>query len=170
MAELLWKQGHRDEALRVYRSVVMQYPEDATARARLAELLGPTAGAQGETMSFRDHIQQIVDAVPGAMACTVMGFDGIAIDSHEREGGSVDLPTLLTEYAGAAIQLKRGAAQQPETGSVDEVMVAGSHMIAILRLLTEEYFLAVVLRPTALVGKARYLMRMHAPALIQELS
>ena len=120
-------------------------------------------------MSFREHIQTIVEGVPGALACTVMGFDGIAIDSFERGTPRVDVPTLLAEYASAAQQLRRGAAQQPETGRIDELVVNSTNLTAVLRLLTEEYFLAVVMGNAGYVGKARYLMRMRAPSIIKEL-
>ena len=120
-------------------------------------------------MSFREHIQTIVDGVPGAIACTVMGFDGIAIDSYECGRPPVDIPTLLTEYSAAVQQLKRGAAQQPEAGRVDELVVNSSNLIAVLRLLTDEYFLAVVLNHAGYTGKARYLMRVRAPLIVKEL-
>jgi len=168
MAELMLAQGHPAEALRIYRQVVGANPDDQAAKRRLA-VLESELGRAGGKMSFRDHIQQIVDNVPGALACSVMGFDGIAIDSVERDGAGVDIPILLTEYAAAVTQLKQGAATQPEAGPVDELMVAGPQLIAILRLLTEEYFLAVVLHANGLVGKARYLMRVHTPDLLKEL-
>lgn len=41
MAELYLKQGHRDEALRVYRALLEQKPGDATLRARIASLESP---------------------------------------------------------------------------------------------------------------------------------
>jgi len=33
-------------------------------------------------MGFREHLQEICKGVEGAVACSVMGFDGIAIDTH----------------------------------------------------------------------------------------
>jgi predicted regulator of Ras-like GTPase activity (Roadblock/LC7/MglB family) len=167
MADLLWRQGHRGQALDLYRKLARERPEDPQITHRLAEL--EAAAASGGTMSFREHIQSIVDGVPGAIACTVMGFDGIAIDSYERGTAPVDIPTLLTEYSTAAQQLKRGSAQQPETGHVEELVVNTSNLVAVLRLLTEEYFLAVVLSSAGFVGKARYLMRVHAPLILKEL-
>lgn len=44
MAELYLKQGHRDEALRVYRALEAQRPNDARLRAKVAAL----SGGQGE--------------------------------------------------------------------------------------------------------------------------
>ena len=120
-------------------------------------------------MSFREHIQMIAEGVPGAVTCTVMGVDGIAIDSFERGGAKVDVPTLLAEYSSAVQQLRRGAAQQPETGRIEELVVNSSNLTAVMRLLTEEYFLAVVLNDSSYLGKARYLMRVRAPFILKEL-
>ncbi len=59
-------------------------------------------------MSFRDHIQRVVDQVPGAIACTIMGFDGIAIDSYD-DGGDYRSRcdhVVFTEYASVAHQVE----------------------------------------------------------------
>jgi hypothetical protein len=45
MAELYLKQGHRDEALRVYRALLEQRPDDAGIQAKIAELTGAAAPA-----------------------------------------------------------------------------------------------------------------------------
>ncbi len=120
-------------------------------------------------MGFREHIQRIVQSTPGAVACTIMGFDGIAIDTFETGTGEVDIPNLLVEYAAAAQQLRRAAAQSP-AGSFIEMVVTSQRLQAILRPISEEYFLAVVLTPSALSGKARYLMRIAAAPIAKELS
>ncbi|RYF11573.1 MAG: roadblock/LC7 domain-containing protein, partial [Deltaproteobacteria bacterium] len=49
-------------------------------------------------MNFREHCQHIVESVPGASACILMGFDGIPIDTFEGKPQAFDIPTLLTEY------------------------------------------------------------------------
>lgn len=120
-------------------------------------------------MSFREHIQQVVDGVPGTMACAVMGFDGIAIDSVEVPGGNLDIPTLLTEYSAAAAHL-RGAGQQQDSGSLRELVVSSDKLTIIIQLLTNEYFFASVLTPQASSGKSRYMMRIRAPKILKELS
>jgi predicted regulator of Ras-like GTPase activity (Roadblock/LC7/MglB family) len=170
MAELFVKQGHPQRALAIYRKVVRDNPADEGARQRLHELeAGAASEKQGGPMNFREHIQHIVESTPGALACTIMGYDGIAIDSYEVGGGEVDIPTLLIEYAAAAQQLRR-AAQEGSTGTFVEMAVATGKHSAVLRPLTEEYFLAVVLSQGAFVGKARFLMRLVSGDLARELS
>lgn len=170
MAELFLRQGNPERALAIYRRVVHERPDDQTAARRLAEIEAELATSRGEPMSFREHIQRVVDQVPGALAGVIMGFDGIPIDSYEKQPGQVDIPTLLTEYSSAAQQFRRTAELLPQAGDVNEVSIVAQNLTAILRLLTPEYFIAVVLGPGGLTGKARFLMRVAAPKLLEELS
>jgi predicted regulator of Ras-like GTPase activity (Roadblock/LC7/MglB family) len=168
MAELFWKQGHPQRALAIYRKLVREQPDDDRLRQRLLEIEASVATQGEDKMSFREHMQRIVDATPGAIASVIMGFDGIAIESFQVGSGDLDVPTLMIEYAAAANQLKRS--DNPAAGGLSELSVSGPRLSAILRPLTNDYFLAVILQPDALVGKARYLMRQAAPLIAKELS
>jgi predicted regulator of Ras-like GTPase activity (Roadblock/LC7/MglB family) len=169
MAELYFKQGHPQQAIETYRRVIEREPGNTRAVERLRELQQGLSAQREQPMTFREHIQRIVQSTPGAVACTIMGFDGIAIDTYETGAGEVDIPNLLVEFAAAAQQLRRNAAQSPAGGFV-EMVVTNQRLSAILRPLSEEYFLAVVLAPQALVGKARFLMRVAAAPIAKELS
>lgn len=120
-------------------------------------------------MNFREHCQRIVESVPGATACSVMGFDGIAIDTFEGKQSAFDIPTLLTQYSAAVLSLRHAEADQPRSGAVQELVISTPQLTAVLRPLSGDYFLAVLLNPGALAGKARYLMRMAAPELLASL-
>ena len=170
MAELFIKQGQPSRALGIYRKVVRDRPDDKVARRRLRELETSLARDRRLPMTFREQMQHIVESVPGATACALMGFDGIAIDSYEVGGSGLDIPTLLTEYSAATQMLRQSGQQQPLAGSVNELIIATGALTAVLRPLNEEYFLAVVLGPDGLAGKARYLMRLAAPQLLKELA
>jgi hypothetical protein len=121
-------------------------------------------------MSFRDHMKKIVEDVPGTLACTLMGFDGIAIDSYELGGADVDVATLMTEYSSIAHQIRRALEAQPATGDLNEFVLQGSQLTAVVRPLSGEYFLAALMKPEALAAKTRYLMRVAAPKILQELT
>lgn len=170
MAELFLKQGHIRRAIGIYRRMVLFQPGNGQARQRLAELEAAALSQQGGAMSFREHIQRIVESTPGAVACTIMGFDGIAIDTYELPGSNVDISTLLIEFGAAAQQLRRTGNEGGATGELVEMSVTGGKLSAIIRPLTKEYFLAVVLGPNALTGKARFLMRVLAGEIARELS
>ena len=169
MAELYLQQGHVEQALAIFRKIARERPDDATAVRRLAEVEASLARGRGEPMSFRESLQKVVESVPGALSAMVMGFDGIAIDSYEKNTGTIDLPTLLIEYSSATQQLRRAMDTMPDIGLLTEITVRREMNTCVLRPLTDEYFMAVVLTPDGLSGKARYLMRVEAPGLAKEL-
>lgn len=121
-------------------------------------------------MSFRELVERVVKEVPGCVNCTILGFDGIAIDSAESlepiEGISSSDATI--EYANLVTQI-RAAALGLQSGTVEDVCIKSEKMTTILRPLTEEYLVAATLAPNALIGKARYLLRLVDPLLRTEL-
>ena len=118
-------------------------------------------------MAFREHLQEICAAVDGAVVCSVMGFDGIAIDTFEGRPSELDIPALLVEYTTILNQV-RAAAGVLQSGPVQEVVVSTDKLTAISRPLSPEYFLVLALAKEASWGKARYMMRIVAPRLAAE--
>ena len=169
MAELFLRQGHPARAVAIYRRRMREHPEDEVAAGRLREIEAAHGLAPGGNMAFREHLQRIVDSTPGAVASTLMGFDGIAIDTYQVGESDFDVASLLIEYAAAVQHVRKSADTIPNVGHVDEVEIAATHLVAMMRPVTEEVFLGVVLRRNALTGKARYLMRLSAPLLAKEL-
>ena len=119
-------------------------------------------------MSFREHLEQVVKNVDGAVACSVMGFDGIAIDTHQVQATDLDLSAMLVEYGGILSKLKE-AALALQAGTVSEVTIATEKLSTIARLLTPEYYLVLALRPEGNAGKGRYALRLAAPKVRAEL-
>jgi predicted regulator of Ras-like GTPase activity (Roadblock/LC7/MglB family) len=169
MAELFLRQGHPARAVAIYRKRVREHPEDEVAAGRLRELEAAEGSNPGGSMGFREHLQHIVDNTPGAIASTIMGFDGINIDTYQVGDGELDVATLLIEYAAATQSLRKTADTIPNVGKIMEVEISAQNLRAMMRPVTDEIFLGVVLRTDALLGKARYLMRLAAPQLAQEL-
>jgi predicted regulator of Ras-like GTPase activity (Roadblock/LC7/MglB family) len=57
-----------------------------------------------------------------------------------------------------------------DLGSAHEVAVQADNMTTVIRLLNDEYFVAMALQPAGNFGKARYLLRIAAPGLLEKLS
>jgi predicted regulator of Ras-like GTPase activity (Roadblock/LC7/MglB family) len=75
----------------------------------------------------------------------------------------------VIELGAVAIQLKR-VVEGLGSGDVQEFTVHTGGLTTVLRPLTPEYFLALAMEPTGLLGKGRYLMRIVAPALLTALA
>ena len=68
MAELYLRQGHRDEALRVYEALSAQRPLDERLQDKVAELSTPTPRHSGRGQSAAAFLKGILSARPGAPA------------------------------------------------------------------------------------------------------
>ena len=169
MAELFLRQGHPARAVAIYRKRVREHPEDEVAVRRLSEIEAAVTAEPGGSMGFREHLQRIVDTTPGAIASTLMGFDGIAIDTYQVGDATLDIASLLIEYASATQQLRKSADTIPNVGRIRGVEITAQNLVAMMQPVTDEIFLGVVLSSNALNGRARYLMRVAAPQLAKEL-
>jgi predicted regulator of Ras-like GTPase activity (Roadblock/LC7/MglB family) len=120
-------------------------------------------------MSFRAHLESLVTKVDGALAASIMGFDGIPVETHPPEAPpDLELSTAWVEYGNLLSQLK-SAAEVLKTGPVQEVSINTEKVLTVMRLLTPEYFLVLALKPEGNYGKARYALRIAAPMVKTEL-
>jgi predicted regulator of Ras-like GTPase activity (Roadblock/LC7/MglB family) len=119
-------------------------------------------------MGFREHLQEVCGRVEGAIACSLMGADGIEVDTLVNEERDFDFRTVLVEYSGI-LRNVRDAAESNQLGEVAEVSIATERLLAVARVVSPEYFLVVALTPDGNFGKARYYLRITAPKLLAEL-
>src|SRR5512143_2778770 len=113
-------------------------------------------------MGFREHLQDVCRGVEGAVACSLMGVDGIEVDTHLAEEAGLDVKSLLVEYSGL-FRNAREAAGAHEAGELAELSVNTGKLWTVARLVSPDYFMAVALRPEGNLGKARFLLRITAP-------
>ena len=115
---------------------------------------------------FRDALQDVVDKVDGAQAALLMGFDGIAVEKYSADG--FDIETLGMEFS-VVLNDARKAVLGLEAGKTDEVSFRAEKLTTVVRVLNDEYFIALALKPTGNLGKGRYMLRLAAPKLLNEL-
>ena len=118
---------------------------------------------------FKAILREVVENTDGALASILMGFDGITVDSYAGDGSKVDMETVGSEYSQVLSQIKQ-AAQMLEMGTANEVAVQAENMTTVMRLLNDEYFVALALEPTGNLGKARFLLRLQASKLLENLA
>jgi predicted regulator of Ras-like GTPase activity (Roadblock/LC7/MglB family) len=121
---------------------------------------------------FSEHLKTIVDSVDGAIACSVMGFDGIAVETQPKDmpesGVELDLQAAWVEFANLMSQAKN-TAETLKTGKVAELSINSEKVITLLRMVNQDYFLVLGLLPTGNYGKARYVLRVTAPKVAKDL-
>ena len=120
-------------------------------------------------MSFKEDLEQICGKVEGSFAASLMGFDGIAIETHEaRPSDGIELQTLLVEYSGIISQVRQ-AAESLQMGKASEVSIRTEKLVAVARPLTPDYFVVLTMSPEGNVGRARYELRVAGPKLVAQL-
>lgn len=119
---------------------------------------------------FREVLQEVVERTEGSVAGLLMGFDGITVDTYVREAGDglVDVETVGMEFSVILKDIRK-AAELLETGGAKEISVQAEKMTTVMRVLNEEYFVAVTLQPHGNYGKARFLLRTASGKLLAEL-
>ena len=117
---------------------------------------------------FKELLQDLVHRTDGGVAGLLMASDGLAIDQYATGDGPFDIESVGMEYSVVLKGVQR-AGEMLDTGSTKEVSVQTERLTTVVRMLTDEYFVAVAVAPGGNVGKARYLLRVSAPALIENL-
>jgi predicted regulator of Ras-like GTPase activity (Roadblock/LC7/MglB family) len=117
---------------------------------------------------FKEILQDLVDRTDGGVAGLLMASDGIAIDQYSNGDGPFDIEAVGMEYSVVLKGVQR-AGEMLDTGSTNEVSVQTERLTTVVRMLTDEYFVALAVAPGGNVGKARFLLRTSAPKLLENL-
>jgi predicted regulator of Ras-like GTPase activity (Roadblock/LC7/MglB family) len=117
---------------------------------------------------FGTKLEETVKGVAGGKAAILMGFDGIPVDQFTGDTEQ-DIETLGMEFS-VLLKEVRKAAEQLDAGVAEELTVRAEKLTTVLRVVNDEYFVALVLAPDGNLGKARYLLRMITPQFARDLS
>lgn len=126
-------------------------------------------------MGFREKLEHICHQVNGSLAASVMGYDGIAVDSYEVDPGSVkgaspdvNINSAMVEYSSIFGQIRTAAANL-QAGDAAEFSILTQKVAAVGRAVSPDYFVVIALTPDGNIGKARYALRIGAGQLAAEL-
>jgi predicted regulator of Ras-like GTPase activity (Roadblock/LC7/MglB family) len=117
---------------------------------------------------FGTKLEETVKGVAGGKAAILMGFDGIPVDQFAGDVEQ-DIETIGMEFS-VLLKEVRKAAELLDAGVAEELTVRTEKLSTILRIVNEEYFVALAIAPDGNLGKARYLLRMIAPQFARDLS
>ncbi len=118
---------------------------------------------------LNESLEKIVQNTPGAAGAILMGFDGIAVMQYvSPEYDGIDIESTAMEFSFRFVELRQ-AAQSLEMGEVTDITIRADNRSVVCRVLTEEYFVAIVLADPAHIGKGRWMLRTTAAELQTEL-
>ncbi len=117
---------------------------------------------------FQDVLRDVVNQTEGGIAALLMGYDGIPVDKYVRDDATLDVDSIGMEYSVILSQIRK-AAEMLDAGNAREVAIQAEKLTTIIRLLNDEYFVAIALKPEGNFGKARFLLRTGATRLLGEL-
>ena len=110
---------------------------------------------------FRDVIEGVVSKVEGTLCALIVGVDGIIIDrfiNPDKENAALNYEMLAAEYTSLLKKALHTAADV-EVGALQEVTIFTEQLGFLIRLITDEYFLMIVLEPGGNFGRGRYELR-----------
>ena len=117
---------------------------------------------------FKEAIRDVVEGTDGGIAGILMDFEGIPVDSYAKGESSFDINAVGAEYSVIVKSIQR-AAESLEAGGAREVAIQSERVTTLIRIINDEYFLALAMSPDGNFGKGRYLMRTAAPKLLEHL-
>lgn len=119
-------------------------------------------------MSLRDTLREIVENVDGGLAAIIMAYDGIPIDEVIVAQAEFDLQLMIVEYATVLKDIKRAVALI-NIGEMEEVSITTGLVRVVVRVLNDELFAVLIMAKDGNFGKGRYLLRLNAHSMAEEL-
>jgi predicted regulator of Ras-like GTPase activity (Roadblock/LC7/MglB family) len=116
--------------------------------------------------TFGDALQRIAGQVPEAEVLMVIGTDGIPIDRLAVRPGP-DVEAVAAEHT-TLLRASLSTAGDTGLGELRELVVVTERMTTLLVAITPEYFLFAALSPGAVLGRARFALRLAGLSLRDE--
>lgn len=116
---------------------------------------------------FRQTLAHIRDRVDGTLAISLIGLDGIAVESLNEN--RVPLDVLGAEFGGFIKSIKLSNTEL-NTGEVQQFSLTTERYLTFLSQVTPEYFILLVMRPDGNYGRARFELARAKNTLARELT
>lgn len=118
---------------------------------------------------FKGLLEEVVRSTDGGIAALVMGYDGIPVDHYIRDDAPIDVESIGMEFSVILKDIQK-AALMLDAGNAQEVAIRAERMTTVIRLVSDQFFLALALAPSGNLGKARYVLRTHASTVREQLA
>ena len=111
-------------------------------------------------VDFANTLETIANRIEGCAAVVILGIDGIPIERHVQKTNrsSLDVDLIATEFT-TLMRRSMSTAADTDLGDLREMVLVTDLMTFLLRPITPDYFLLLVLNPGGNVGRARFELR-----------
>jgi predicted regulator of Ras-like GTPase activity (Roadblock/LC7/MglB family) len=116
--------------------------------------------------AFSAALRGIVRRVPEAEAVMLIGSDGIPVEKLVTRGDSGS--EAVAAEVTALLRASRSGAEDTGLGALRELSLVTERTTTLLVAITPEYFLLASLGPRAMLGRARFALRLAALSLAGE--
>ena len=103
---------------------------------------------------FAGILREIANRLDDVECVLLMGTDGLAIEKVVKNE-SLNVELLTAEFTTILRNTSQTSAEV-EAGALEEFILLTDRFIVSLKAITEEYFLMVILKQGANIGRARY--------------
>ncbi len=108
---------------------------------------------------FRDVLQEILEKTEGCLGVLIMGFDGISVEKvWQEEARFENFDIAVAEYTSLVRRAKQ-INDDTGLGGLSEMTISNDKCVFILHLVSEDYFLAMILSPEGNFGRGRFELR-----------
>lgn len=120
---------------------------------------------------FQEILKDVVDRTEGGIAGVVMGYDGITVDFYMAPDvtSAFEVQTVGMEFSVILKEIRK-ATELLDAGQAREVAIQSERLTTVIRLINEEYFVALAMKPDGNFGKARFLLRTSVGKLAADLT
>lgn len=115
---------------------------------------------------FNEALRRVALRVPESQVLMVMGTDGIPIEKVVIRADP-NMEAVAAEYT-SLLRASLTASADTGLGALQELSIHTERMVALLVSITPDYFLFAALDPGAVVGRARFALKMAGLSLEKE--
>jgi predicted regulator of Ras-like GTPase activity (Roadblock/LC7/MglB family) len=117
---------------------------------------------------FKEELQSVVDGTDGGLAGLLMDFEGIPLETYTKDQQDIDIEVVGAEVSVVVKAIQR-ATEMLDAGATHEVAFKSEKMVTLIRVINESYFVAMTMSPEGNFGKGRFMLRVAAPKLREQL-
>lgn len=118
---------------------------------------------------FKEALRNVVEGTDGGIAGLLMDFEGIPVETYSKDSSVFDIETVGAEVSVVVKAIQR-ANEMLDAGPTREVAFRSDKLVTLIRVINQSYFVAIAMSPDGNFGKGRYLLRLLAPELADELA